>query len=354
MSETGTVASGLRIAHDLAVAMDYGQFMIRGGQAEYWPDDATLLSEAHAAGEGVAADGRTVLVCSPRQYDSAMALRVEVWDLAPADDLDEWQEAFASGLEVGPEGRLRFDSPTTTPVECAVPPGRYQLMITGRGTAVPGTGDSWRVRLWPAVGDIVTRRLRSADPSWHPAAASAATTRRWTRDPEWTARLRTELLDRVLGGDCCRRAEAAALLRLTRDVPELREQVAGRLGTLLGGQVAHPGLPAELGLTSASGVPVRGLPPRLMSARRCCVAAVWRGALGVSGELIVRSDRMQALVRCEDVEPAMGLVGLGRRIGIADTMLREGVGVLVADGPALLDLLGVARTATAWRTKPDA
>jgi hypothetical protein len=49
-----------------------------------------------------------VVVISPHQNNFAMPLRVEVWPAEPPSDLDDWQEAFLTGLVVGPRRpRLR-------------------------------------------------------------------------------------------------------------------------------------------------------------------------------------------------------------------------------------------------------
>jgi hypothetical protein len=45
-----------------------------------------------------------VVVVSPHQNNFAMPLRVEVWPAEPPDDLDDWQEAFLTGLLIGPGG----------------------------------------------------------------------------------------------------------------------------------------------------------------------------------------------------------------------------------------------------------
>lgn len=364
--QNGWVTPGLVAAHDLVVAMDYGQFRLRGELASFHSDRA-LLDEAQNDGAGVAADGRTVLFLSPHQSNFDMVLRVEVWDRKPSDDLDDWQEVFATLMEVDADGRLWFESPTLTVVGCDVPPGRYRVLVAGRGFVARGrpgpTGpsDSWRVQLWPAEGDSPSCRLRSSDPSWAapPATASAGTVS-WTSSPEWKARLRDELFGQPPGQTCCRRAEAAALLRMARggpaeNLPIDSSQIVRRLEMLLGDQASQPGLHTELGLRNAAGVPVRGLPPRLLTVGSCCAAAVWRGAFVLGGDLFVRSKHLHAVVRCPNAETALGLVGIGRHLGIGQMTLREpgagddGHDVLVPDGLALLEIVAARGTATEWR-----
>jgi hypothetical protein len=158
---------------DLTVALDYGQFSLTGtyralGDAA----DPVRLVEQAINGDGIAGtDGNEgVVVLSPHQNNFAMRLRVEVWPAEPPSDLDSWQEAFLTGLVVGPQG-LVYSSPTLEEVSIPVPPGGYGVRITGRGfvnRGWPGSttpGDEWRIQLWPASGPVRRRRLRGwADP----------------------------------------------------------------------------------------------------------------------------------------------------------------------------------------------
>src|SRR5262249_6908552 len=69
----------------------------------------------------------------------------------PPEDVDEWQEAFEATLTVGEGGQLTYASPTLSTVVCPVPPGRYEVLVTGRGIVAQGwpgstqPGDSWRL-----------------------------------------------------------------------------------------------------------------------------------------------------------------------------------------------------------------
>jgi hypothetical protein len=154
---------------DLTVTLEYSQFYLVG---DLPPDMAAealdrVLDEA-IAGQGIAStDGNEyVVVLSPHQVNGAMPLRVEVWPGEPPDDLDQWQEAFCTGLVVGADW-LFFESPTAETHVVPVPPGRYAVRITGRGfvrRGWPGSatpGDNWRLQLWPASGPIRPRRLRA-------------------------------------------------------------------------------------------------------------------------------------------------------------------------------------------------
>jgi hypothetical protein len=154
---------------DLTVVLDYGQFYLSSlPQPDGDPDALVRLVDEAATGQGIAGTegNEFVVVVSPHQNNFAMPLRVEVWPVEPPDDLDEWQEAFLTGLLIGPEG-LVYETPTFEPVTVPVPPGRYAVRITGRGFlnyGWPGSttpGDEWRLQLWPAAGPIRPRRLRA-------------------------------------------------------------------------------------------------------------------------------------------------------------------------------------------------
>jgi hypothetical protein len=153
---------------DLTVDLDYGQFYLSSLPQPDVTDALVRLVEKAIAGQGIAGTegNEFVVVFSPHQNNFAMPLRVEVWPAEPPDDLDEWQEAFLTGLLIGPGG-LVYETPTFEPVSVPVPPGRYAVRITGRGFlnyGWPGSttpGDEWRLQLWPAGGPIRPRRLRS-------------------------------------------------------------------------------------------------------------------------------------------------------------------------------------------------
>ena len=155
---------------ELIVGLDYGQFYLIGQRVQHTTGEDPILQLVDTAvkGTGIASsDGNElVVVMSPHQNNFAMGLRFELWTVQPPDDLDEWQEAFLTGLAVGEEG-LAYESPTLPGETIPVPPGRYGAWIAGRGfvnVGWPGStmpGDVWRVQLWPASGPIPARRLRS-------------------------------------------------------------------------------------------------------------------------------------------------------------------------------------------------
>ncbi|HEY1485286.1 MAG TPA: hypothetical protein VGF84_04220 [Micromonosporaceae bacterium] len=247
-------------------------------------------------------------------------------------------------------------------VGCSVPPGRYRILVCGRGFVASGwpgsttPGDSWRVRLWPEHGDVPARRVRHRDSS-RPIPAPPTKPIAIDGRP-WTERLRAELLGRPPGNDCCRRAEAATLLRLARDVTADNHRVADRrridqrLQMLLDDRAQDPRLALELRLVNSAGVGVRGLPAGLVTAGVCCATAVWRGAVGITGELVPRSGRLYAQVWCPNAETVLGLIGAARRTGIVVTSMGDvgdGQGILIKDGLGLLDIVCATETAAAWR-----
>jgi hypothetical protein len=174
-------------AFDLTVWLDYGQFWLVGVQQPDADADPTMrLIEEATSDQGIASTGgnELVVVISPHQNNFAMPLRVEVWPAEPPSDLDDWQEAFLTGLVVGPAG-LAYESPTMEGTTVPIPPGRYAVRITGRGFVNhgwPGSttpGDHWRLQLWPTPGPIQPRRLRA----WNVPGADTAAGRR--ADEPW-------------------------------------------------------------------------------------------------------------------------------------------------------------------------
>ncbi|HJU03232.1 MAG TPA: hypothetical protein VJ966_18710 [Actinomycetes bacterium] len=154
---------------ELTVALEYAMFSLRGElPPDAAPDALDRVVDEAVAGQGIAstAGNEYVVVLSPHQSNFAMPLRAEVWPGEPPDDLDQWQEAFCTGLAVGADGVV-FESPTAETRTIPVPPGRYAVRITGRGfvrRGWPGTttpGDEWRLQLWLAPGPISPRRLRA-------------------------------------------------------------------------------------------------------------------------------------------------------------------------------------------------
>jgi hypothetical protein len=151
-------------AHDLIMALDYGQFSI----ATAYDDDVNPVAvlDRALADDGIAQEGPLATLLSPHQNNFEMPLRVEVWSAEPPDDATEWPEAFELHLEVGEEG-VYVDSPTLGGHRVPVPPGSFRALVTGRGFVArgwPGSttpGDAWRIRLWPADVAVSPRRLRA-------------------------------------------------------------------------------------------------------------------------------------------------------------------------------------------------
>ena len=332
------------VTHDLVVAMDYGQFLLAGGNRAI-SDPMALLMQAQEA-EGIAGDGETVIVRSPHENNFAMPLRVEVWAARPPDDLDEWQEAFEAILTVDGNGQLTYSSPTLSTVVCPVPAGRYEVLVTGRGIVAQGwpgstiPGYSWRLRLWPAHEDIVARRLRSWDPGWSgPAAIRPVPT---IENPaQWTDRLKQELAADLSDAVCCRRAEATALIGFDAAATRL-----DRLRALLGDEVDDPNLMTQLGLVSRNGQTMSGLP--VMMAPLHCVVATWRGAFLAAGDLVAYAKTLHLAVAAPTVERALALSAMGRRLGLAAQAQDNPLRIVVREGPRALEVLGATETLRAW------
>ncbi len=115
-------------------------------------------------------------------------------------------------------------------------------------------------------------------------------------------------------------------------------------------------LARQTGLIDASGRPIRGLPPQVVSGSSCDAVAAWRGAFLAHGSL-TEPGRSSALeVSCPGPEAALALVGAARRLGIS-AKAREVRGidrVVIRDGEAigaLLTRLGAHESLLAWEER---
>ena len=140
------------VSERVILAMDHGQFVLRGGLGEM--DDEYQLIEQALAGQPSAGDGSTIVVLSPHQNNVEMPIDVEVFAARPPDDSADWQQVCENPLRIGEEGVLQIDSTAMSPVEVTVPPGDYMVQVAGRGFVNygwPGTttpDDVWRVRAY--------------------------------------------------------------------------------------------------------------------------------------------------------------------------------------------------------------
>jgi len=115
-------------------------------------------------------------------------------------------------------------------------------------------------------------------------------------------------------------------------------------------------LARQTGLIDSRGRPVRGLPPKVVSASACDSEAAWRGAFLAHGSL-TEPGRSSALeVTCPGPEAALALVGAARRMGI-QAKAREVRGVdrvVIRDGDAIaamLTRLGAHDAVLAWEER---
>lgn len=208
-----------------------------------------------------------------------------------------------------------------------------------------------------------------------------------------TAQVKAELANTAITKACCRKAEVSSILRfagglhivagrivieaevdtgaaarrLRKDIAEvyghesemLVVQNAGiRKATHYLVRVAKDGdaLARQTGLIDASGRPIRGLPPQVVSGSSCDAVAAWRGAFLAHGSL-TEPGRSSALeVSCPGPEAALALVGAARRLGIS-AKAREVRGVdrvVIRDGEAigaLLTRLGAHESLLAWEER---
>jgi len=208
-----------------------------------------------------------------------------------------------------------------------------------------------------------------------------------------TAAVKAELARIEITKPCCRKAEAASMLRfagglhivsgrivveaeldssatarrLRRDIAEIyghpSEVVVLAANGLRKGnryvvRVVRDGesLARQTGLLDGRGRPVRGLPPQVVSGATCDAVSAWRGAFLAHGSL-TEPGRSSALeVTCPGPEAALALVGAARRLGV-QAKAREVRGVdrvVVRDGDmisALLTRLGAHETVLAWEER---
>ncbi len=208
-----------------------------------------------------------------------------------------------------------------------------------------------------------------------------------------TAAVKDELARLVVTKPCCRKAEMSALLRfagglhivagrvvveaeldagatarrLRKDIAEIYGHSCDIAVVAAGGlrkgsrylvRVVKDGelLARQTGLLDASGRPVRGLAPQVVSGGICDAEAAWRGAFLAHGSL-TEPGRSSALeITCPGPEAALALVGAARRLGIT-AKAREVRGVdrvVIRDGDAigaLLTRLGAHDSVLAWEER---
>jgi len=208
-----------------------------------------------------------------------------------------------------------------------------------------------------------------------------------------TAQVKAELASTAITKSCCRKAEVSTMLRfagglhivagrivieaeldtgaaarrLRKDIAEIYGHDSEMLVVQNSGirKVTHyvvrvskdgDALARQTGLVDASGRPVRGLPPQVVSGSSCDAVAAWRGAFLAHGSL-TEPGRSSALeVSCPGPEAALALVGAARRLGIA-SKAREVRGidrVVIRDGEAIgavLTRLGAHESLLAWEER---
>jgi cell division protein WhiA len=208
-----------------------------------------------------------------------------------------------------------------------------------------------------------------------------------------TASVKDELARLDVTKSCCRKAEVSALLRfggglhivnghivveaeldtgvaarrLRRNIAEVYGHESDIAVVSSGGLrkssryvvrvvAAGEALARQTGLIDASGRPVRGLPPQVVSGSMCDAEAAWRGAFLAHGSLTEPGRSSAIEVTCPGPEAALALVGAARRVGIhAKARDVRGVDrVVVRDGDAigaLLTRLGAHDSVLAWEER---
>jgi DNA-binding protein WhiA len=163
----------------------------------------------------------------------------------------------------------------------------------------------------------------------------------------------------VDAGAIARRLKRAITDMYAQDADVAMVQSAGlRRGTRYLVRVVDGGeaLARQTGIVDASGRPVRGLPPAVVSGGVCDCDAAWRGAFLAHGSLTEPGRSSSLEVTCPGPEAALALVGAARRMGIS-AKSREVRGVdrvVIRDGDAisvLLTRLGAHESVLAWEER---
>lgn len=208
-----------------------------------------------------------------------------------------------------------------------------------------------------------------------------------------TAEVKDELGRFEVTKACCRKAEVATTLRFAGGLHlvsgkivveaeldtgaaarRLRKSIQEIYAQASEIAVVHPGglrrgnryvvrvvaggesLARQAGLVDASGRPVRGLPPQVVSGAVCDIEAAWRGAFLAHGSLTEPGRSASLEITCPGPETALALVGAARRMGLS-AKSREVRGVdrvVIRDGEAisaLLVRLGAHQAVLEWEER---
>ena len=177
------------------LAMDYGQFLLRGN-ARFDVDEMALLERAQREQPSASAgSGGVVVVLSPHQNNFEMVIDVERWQQRPPSDRDDWQQVSEDHLTIDEDGTLTLESPTTDPLTYALDAGDYIAEVSGKDFVAQGwpgsttPGDSWRIRLWPDNGENLQPPQLWPGPDGQPLETAA------TEEPPDTGILVEDLSD---------------------------------------------------------------------------------------------------------------------------------------------------------------
>ncbi len=116
------------------------------------------------------------------------------------------------------------------------------------------------------------------------------------------------------------------------------------------------GLARQAGLVDLRGRPVRGLPHQVVAGGVADAEAAWRGAFLAHGSLTEPGRACALEITCPSQEAALGLVGVGRRLGVVSKAreVRGSDRVVIRDGDAIAALLtrvGAHESVLAWEER---
>src|SRR6201996_6691976 len=116
------------------------------------------------------------------------------------------------------------------------------------------------------------------------------------------------------------------------------------------------GLARQSGLVDLRGRPVRGLPQHVVAGGVADAEAAWRGAFLAHGSLTEPGRACSLEITCPSAEAALGLVGVGRRLGLSAKAreVRAADRVVIRDGDAigaLLTRIGAHESVLTWEER---
>jgi len=161
------VSAPPELSLDLVVGLDYGQFYLYPSPPEHDFAEVPNVVDRAISDGGIAQAGMFLVVLSPHQNNFELALRVEVFAGEPADDLDNWPEAFlatvvavTTALYTNPRRCNMFRSPYRHERTSLGSPGAVSSHVVGRARPRPATSGGY------SFGQVMASRHPDGLRSW--------------------------------------------------------------------------------------------------------------------------------------------------------------------------------------------